>query len=223
MHNTNPNAPFIQPNKDSRYSNRLKSSSLGPSSSLNLNEAATAGSNSKNHNSNELCAGLSSVKNLVQSFERIPFNEQIQVESKVKQIRQEREREILDVMEITKRNLIKVEKGEDDEEDEEEDEESDEEENENEKNVEEEDDDDEEDEKQMLEKSQRLVEQQEKKFQQFIQRGQTPQKETTEAFNHLSTISERTEHSSSVNNPNIAASNTTAASPLNTNQNTSNF
>lgn len=70
-----------------RYTSRLKSSSLGPSSS---------------HDNEQFYSGFGSVKNLVESYEGIPFKEQVDAESKVNQIRMQRQKEITDAIIMTK-------------------------------------------------------------------------------------------------------------------------
>ena len=76
-------------NIQSRYTNRLKSSSLGPSSS---------------HENEQFYAGFGSVKNLVESYEGIPYKEQIDSESKLNQIRMQRQKEITDAIILTKQS-----------------------------------------------------------------------------------------------------------------------
>jgi hypothetical protein len=292
--NDNNNNLQSEQNKN-RFSVRLKSNSVGPSSSFHANENPGFSSNT---NDNEFFAGFGSVKNLVQSYEGIPLKEQVDSESKVKLIRQERWKEISNVMEITKQNLLTNETKRTDvikeniqeifqnkqqklqnqiqqqqiqqqqiqqqqiqqqqiqqqqiqqqqiqqqqiqqqqqqqyqqyfenNENEENDDDDFDYEDDDENNQHHDDDDDEEieNEQEKLERSQRLADEQEKKVQQLISKNQPSQQRENgfEGFNHLSTISERTEHSSSINNAMIAAtSNTTATSPVNTNPNTSWF
>lgn len=77
-------------------------------------------------------------------------------------------------------------------------------------------------EQEQLEFSMRLVEEQEKKANQFINKTNAGQGQCQQQSKELSTISEKTECSYTNNNQLIAAtSNTTATSQLNTNQITS--
>ena len=190
--------------KESRYSNRLKSSSLGPASSVG----------SANDGNDQFYAGFGSVKNLVESYEGIPHKEQSDAETKLMMIREQRRREINEALLITKHDLNK-DGFEDDEQDYDQDENQDEEEEQILS------------EQEQLEYSLRLVEESEKKVSQFIQRvsAQQPQQQQQphqQQLNQLqskelSTISEKTENSYTNNNQMIAGSNTSVTSPANTN------
>jgi hypothetical protein len=197
---------------------RVKSSSVGPNPSYESNENIPFKIHCQ-HLSNinadsQFYAGHGSVKNLVNSYEHINRKEQLEAENKILQMREERLKEMTKVMEITHKNLeLNIDANDEHDESEQEyEQEEDEDEEEDEADI---------DEQEKLEQSQRLVEEQEKKFHQLLNRNNHHQ-QAFEPNNQLSTISERTEHSSSANNAMIAAaaSNNTVTSPLNTNQNT---
>lgn len=193
--------------KESRYSNRLKSSSLGPASSVG----------SANDCNEPFFAGFGSVKNLVESYEGIPHKEQSEAETKLMMIREQRRKEINEALLITKHDLIKDGLDDDD--------------------YDQDDNQDEEEEQilseqEQLEYSLRLVEESEKKVSQFIQRAPTQQYQHQQQLQpqqhqqnqlqskDLSTISEKTENSYTINNQMIAGSNTSVTSPMNNTNNT---
>lgn len=187
---------MLRDHDPNRYPSRIKSSSLGPSSS----RGAT--------NQEGIPCGFGSVKDLVESYEGIPLKEQLDTYSKMKQIRQERQKEINDMLLLTKQqhligkavaqfgadeqDIYVYGENEDDEEEEDED-------NDEEERIL--------SDKDQLEQSLLLVEEQEKKAEQFFCKGTQPQ---------LSRISEeKTENSCDLNNNNHARFNQTDASPIN--------